>query len=65
MTKGGGEMTRRGIVINHLNLNHYDKEGDSKVRDSAYRIDSIGDTDCTGRYIVRGRLKSLGKPSAK
>ena len=65
MTKGGGRDDNTQRVINHLNLNHYDKEGDSKVRDSAYRIDCIGDTDCTGRYIVRGRLTSLGKPSAK
>ena len=36
---------------------YHDEEGDSKIRDSAHRIDCIGDTNGTGRHIVRRRVE--------
>ena len=36
---------------------YHDEEGDSKIHRSAYRIDSIGDTDSARGDIVRRRIK--------
>ena len=65
MTRRGDRDDKKGDSINHLNLNHYDKEGNSKIRDSAYRIDCIGDTDCTGRHIVRRRVERRNPQAIK
>ena len=54
MTKGGGEMTRRGIVINHLNLKRMTKKETVKfviqliASIASAILTALGATSCVG-----------------
>ena len=50
-------MTREGLGMTKGKGGYYDEERDYKVHRSDHRVDRIGDTDCTGCYILYGVLR--------
>ena len=55
------EMTNKVLTFNKL---YHDKERNRKIHRAAHRIDSIGDTDGTGGYLVHGSLKKKNRVPA-
>jgi hypothetical protein len=53
---------KKVLTFNKL---YHDKERNRKIHRSADCLDSIGDTDSTGRHIVHGRVKKAKRTSIK
>ena len=52
------EMTNKVLTLNKL---YHDKERNRKIHRAVDCLDSIGDTDGTGGYLVYGSLKKKNR----